>query len=386
MGAFPQRLLSVVLQGLQLDASDWHFTAASRLCWRVFGRVVWSESEPWSEQEVLAAWQALCLENASSVSLRDRFRRADDRTVSFQLESMPVPRRFRVHAKRCETGFSFNLRLIAETPATVDQLQLPAALVELVTTRGSGIILVTGQTGSGKSTTLAALIDLLNQSKPIKIVTYEAPIEVIFKNRQALVQQHDVGDLASSHVGDFVDSATSAMREDPDVVMFGELRDKASIAMAVEVAETGHLVLATLHTGDAVTAISRLVSASDMGDSAFWKSKVASQLIAVISQRLIPTREGKLRGNYELLICNTAIANLIRQEDYVQITSAMGLGRSIGMQSFDDHLAALVAAREYTPSEVLKFVPVPQETLRVLVSKNLVSTREEAEIKKKYAL
>ncbi len=380
------RLLDGLIKGLQMEASDWHFTAGSRLCWRVFGSVVWSESELWSEQEVLAAWQALCLEKASSVPLRDRSRSADDRTISFQLDSMPVPRRFRVHAKRCESGFSFNLRLIAETAATVDQLQLPAALVDLVTTRGSGIILVTGQTGSGKSTTLAALIELLNQTQPIKIVTYEAPIEVIFKNQQALVHQHDVGDLASSHVSDFVDSAKSAMRDDPDVVMFGELRDKASISMAVEVAETGHLVLATLHTGDAVTAISRLVSASDMGDSAFWKSKVASQLIAVVSQRLIPTRAGKQRGNYELLICNTAIANLIRQEDYVQISSAMGLGRSIGMQSFDDHLAAMVAVREYTPSEVLKFVPVPQETLRVLVTKNLVNTREEAELKKKYAL
>jgi twitching motility protein PilT len=386
MSVLPPRLLNGLLKGLQLEASDWHFTAGSRLCWRVFGRVVWSESELWSEQDVFAAWQALCLDKSSSVPLRDRFRRADDRTISFQIDSMPAPRRFRVHAKRCETGFSFNLRLISEIPATVDQLQLPAALVDLVATRGSGIVLVTGQTGSGKSTTLAALIELLNQTQPIKIVTYEAPIEVIFNNRQALVQQHDVGDLASSHVSDFVDSASSAMREDPDVVMFGELRDKASIAMAVEVAETGHLVLATLHTGDAVTAISRLVSASDMGDSAFWKSKVASQLIAVISQRLIPTRDGKLRGNYELLICNTAIANLIRQEDYVQIASAMGLGRAIGMQSFDDHLAAMVSVREYTPSEVLKFAPVPQETLRVLVTKNLITTREEAELKKKYAL
>jgi twitching motility protein PilT len=354
---------SALAAALKLGASDIHFTAGEDLALRVLGDIVFVSGAAWTFAEVAAALAALMGIKSGPANVEEARKGlckkplAASRTVKVGEQTVRV----RIHAKAMNGGgMGFSLRVLADKPVSLAALQTPRPIVDIALRRKPGLILITGETGSGKSTTLAALMQELIETAPVKIVTYEAPVEVVFRSETALVQQHEVG--GTGDIESYIAAAHSALREDPDVVMFGELREPEEIRLAVEVAETGHLVFATLHTGTALESISRIISAAPDNARAFFQHKVAATLLGVLCQRLITSRGGKLRANYEVMTMSEAIAARIRSGDFSQLKSAMFTGRKDGMFTYDDHLAALVRQGDYTVEEALRASPAPMET------------------------
>ena len=219
----------------------------------------------------------------------------------------------------------------------VEELGAPWATTELLN-RPYGLVLVVGPTGSGKSTTLAAMVDRINETKPVHILTIEDPIEYIHNHKTAMVNQREVG----TDVPSFVDGLKSALREDPDVILLGEMRDIESIGITLTLAETGHLVFATLHTNDASQALDRIVDVFPAERREQIQIQLAGTLQGVISQRLLPAIGGGRVAAYEVLMANDAVRNLIREAKTFQIPSVLQSGARYGMQSMDQSLASLV--------------------------------------------
>ncbi|MHA6312577.1 MULTISPECIES: type IV pilus twitching motility protein PilT [Pantoea] len=227
-------------------------------------------------------------------------------------------------------GLSLALRIIAGQCPTLESLRLPPGVLALLTLQ-DGLILVTGATGSGKSTTLAALVDALNRQQARHIITLEDPIEFIHHSQQSLIQQREIG----LHCASFSLGVKAALREDPDVILLGELRDSDTIRQALTAAETGHLVLATLHTRGAVQAVDRLVDVFPAEEKQLVRSQLAGSLKAVIAQRLVPSIDQKRIGLFEVLVATPAIVNLIREGKMHQIPALLQTGAQAGMQTFE---------------------------------------------------
>ena len=224
---------------------------------------------------------------------------------------------------------------------SMDELRLPEKLQELVSLK-KGLVIMTGATGSGKSTTLATLIHEINLSRQCHIITIEDPVEFVHSNLQALVHQREV----FSDTQSFADAVRASLREDPDVIMVGEMRDLDTIKAAITAAETGHLVFSTLHTNDAVSAIERLVGAFPGAEQDVARNRLAMSMQAVVSQQLIPTANGRGRiPAVEILRITTAVANMINAGKTRQIHSLMESGHEQGMQTVDQALAQLVKER-----------------------------------------
>ncbi len=247
--------------------------------------------------------------------------------------------RFRVNVFRERDRVALAIRRLDDRIRSFAELRLPeqlGALAEL----DEGLLLVVGPTGSGKSTTLATLIDLINATRPVHVVTLEDPIEYLHLSRRALVRQRQ---LHSDFAG-FARALRATLREDPDVILVGELRDRATLRATLMAAETGHLVLSTLHAGSAVGAAERFVGAFGEDERDSVRHQLSHVLRAVIAQRLLPTRDGAARvPAVELLHVTPAVANLIRAGKPTQVASAMESGASLGMQTLEQSLAALVA-------------------------------------------
>ena len=217
-------------------------------------------------------------------------------------------------------------------PAAAPQLAVggpPPALGELLHEE-SGLILVTGATGSGKSTTLAAMVDYLNQQRDGHILTLEDPVEFIHRSARCLIQQREIG----AHCCSFADALRVALRQDPDVILIGELRDSETIRLALTAAETGHLVLATLHTRGAAQAVERLLDAFPAGEKEGVRGQLASSLCAILAQKLLPDRQGGRVALYELLVNTPAAGSLIREGKTHQLTGIMQTGQQSGMMTF----------------------------------------------------
>jgi twitching motility protein PilT len=253
--------------------------------------------------------------------------------------SLPGVSRFRMNAYRQRGTFSLAVRYVPVEIPDLSSLNLPVAITKF-TERGQGLVLVTGPTGSGKSTTLAALIDLINRTQRKHIITLEDPIEYLHRHQKSLIDQREIGLDAHS----FSDALRAALRQDPDVIMVGEMRDLETIATAITAAETGHLVLATLHTPDAPQTIDRIIDVFPSGQQAQIRVQLASVLVGIISQRLIPKADGSGRVvAAEVLVNTPAVANLIRSEKVHQITSIMQTGRAYGMQTMESQIKELIA-------------------------------------------
>ena len=230
------------------------------------------------------------------------------------------------------------IRVTPRRIRTPEELGLPPVMKELVL-RDSGLILVTGPTGQGKTTTFNALIDHINQRRKLKIVTIEDPVEFRHQHQQSVVVQLEVG--ADTHT--FADALRHALREDPDVICVGEMRDLETIATALTAAETGHLVIATLHTPSAVGTLSRIIDVFPAGQQEQVKVQLASVLTAVITQRLLPRADGRGRVlATEVLICTDAVRNQIREQKFHQVQNVMATSRAQGMQRLEDHLRQLL--------------------------------------------
>ena len=226
-------------------------------------------------------------------------------------------------------------------------LGLPRVVTQFTRLR-SGLVLVTGSTGTGKSTTLASMIHEINMTRSLNIITLEDPVEFVHRSEQSLVIQREVG----SHVSTFKDGLRSALRQDPDVILVGELRDPDTVTLAIEAAETGHLVLGTIHTRGAAQTIDRIVDAHPSDNQPQVRHSLADNLKAVISQELIRAADGRgRRAALEILVVTPAIQQLIREGKTFQIPGAIVTGKRLGMQLMDQSLLALVRAGEIDPDE-----------------------------------
>ena len=250
--------------------------------------------------------------------------------------------RFRVNVFRKETGVGATFRAIPSTVPTLDSLNLPA-IVKKLCDYHQGMILVTGSTGTGKSTTLAAMIDHLNSTRKLNIISLEDPIEFVHQSKNCQVIQREL----HNHIPTFAEGVRAAMREDPDVILVGEMRDAETIRMAMTAAETGHLVLGTLHTTGAVKTIDRVIDALPPEEREQTKAFLAQSLLAVVTQVLVKTHDGRGRKAIcEVLMMTKAIAKLIQLDQTHQIPSQLQTGREFGMQVLDQALIAAVQAKE----------------------------------------
>lgn len=251
---------------------------------------------------------------------------------------IPDLARFRVNAFNHQRGAGAVFRTIPSKVLTLEELNAPRVFKDLADTP-RGIVLVTGPTGSGKSTTLAAMIDYINESQMSHILTVEDPIEFVHTSKKSLINQREVG----PHTMSFENALRSALREDPDVILVGEMRDLETIRLALTAAETGHLVFGTLHTSSAAKTIDRVVDVFPAAEKEMVRSMLSESLRAVISQTLCKTKDEQGRvAAHEIMIGTPAIRNLIRENKIAQMYSAIQTGQSVGMQTLDQNLQDLV--------------------------------------------
>jgi twitching motility protein PilT len=259
--------------------------------------------------------------------------------------------RFRVNVFRKETGVGAVFRTIPTEIPTLENLGLPP-IVKKLCDYHQGMILVTGATGSGKSTTLAAMIDLLNSTRKLNIISLEDPIEFVHRSKSSQVIQRELG----THLPSFAEGVRAAMREDPDVILVGEMRDAATISMAMTAAETGHLVLGTLHTTGAVKTIDRIIDALPIEEREQTKSFLSQSLLAVITQVLCKTADSQGRKAIcEVMVMTKAIAKLIQTDQTHQIPNQVQMGRDYGMQMLDQALLAAVQAKQVDADHAYSF-------------------------------
>ena len=278
----------------------------------------------------------------------ERFQQGHDIDFSYVSEDGG---RFRVNVFRKETGVGATFRSIPSEIPSIERLNLPP-IVKKLCDYHQGMILVTGSTGTGKSTTLAAMIDLLNQNRRLNIVSLEDPIEFVHRSKNSQVIQRELG----THLPSFAEGVRAAMREDPDVILVGELRDAETISMAMTAAETGHLVLGTLHTTSAVKTIDRIIDALPVDEREQTKSFLAQSLIAVITQVLVKSADGRgRRAVCEVMVMTKAIAKLIMSDQTHQVPSQLQTGRDFGMQLLDMALLHAIRAKEIDPDDAFAY-------------------------------
>jgi twitching motility protein PilT len=329
----------LLLKMLDLGASDLHLSTDSPPRVRVHGEMrVLPGAETMREH--------LLLENLYEIAPernQQEFERRNDTDFAHQI---PGVSRFRANLFRDRRGPGAVFRAIPFEIRTPEALGLPPQVLDLCSLT-KGLVLVTGPTGSGKSTTLATLVDHINQTRSDHIITIEDPIEFVHENKKCLVNQREV----HSHTDSFKDALRAALREDPDIVLVGEMRDLETIAIAVETAETGHLVFGTLHTTTAPSTIDRIIDQFPADRQAQIRQMVSTSLRGVISQTLCKKIEGGRVAAYEILYSTPAVANLIREAKTYQIYSVIQTSRGAGMMTLNDSLIELVRKRIVDPKE-----------------------------------
>jgi len=336
-GSGDDRLLDALAQVVRQRASDLHLTANAPPMLRVDGGLTPAgDPTPWSTEQVASA--VLSILSPQQAATFDR-----ELELDFAYTLSPTARfRVNIYQQRGQIGAAF--RLIPTQIRVLAELGIPATVARFAGLP-RGLVLVTGPTGSGKSTTLAALIDLVNTSRADHIVTVEDPIEFLHSHKKSLVNQREVGHDTHS----FASALKHVLRQDPDVILIGELRDLETISVALTAAETGHLVFATLHTQDAPQTIDRMIDVFPPHQQDQVRAQLAATLQGVVCQTLVRRAHGSGRVvATEVLVTTPAISNLIREGKTFQIASMMQAGRDKGMHTLDQHLAELVNAGQIT--------------------------------------
>ncbi len=315
---------------VEQGASDLHISAGSIPMIRVHGTMR-KLRLPVMTQEVMERLIFAVLNEFQ----RERFEEVKEIDFSYKLENVA---RFRVNVFQQIQGMAAVFRTIPAEIKSFEELGLPQIMKEL-SLRDRGLVLLTGPTGSGKSTSLATMVDHINEYKELHIITIEDPVEFFHESRNCLINQRELG--ASTH--SFANALRAALREDPDVILVGEMRDLETIALALTAAETGHLVLATLHTSSAAKTIDRIIDIFPSSQKTQVRSMLAESLEAVIAQKLLPKKDGSGRlAAMEVMVASTAVRNLIREDKIYQIPSVIQAGGKEGMQSLDQDLMRLL--------------------------------------------
>ncbi len=305
------------------NVSDLHLCSGHPPVWRIDGQLVADATQPPLHHTELEQWCQSWLDPECEQQLH----RCGQTDCALTLAG---GQRLRANLFMQRHGLSAALRLIPHGQPDLQALRAPAVVAALAE-RTDGLILVTGATGSGKSTTLAAMIAALNQRCARHIITLEDPIEFLHTSQRSLIQQREMG----RHSEGFASALRAALREDPDVLLLGELRDSETIRLALTAAETGHLVLATLHTRRAVQAVERLVDVFPAEEKAFVRTQLAASLQAVVAQKLLPGVQGGRVALFEVLLATPAVSNLIREGKTHQLPSLLQTGSQVGMQTFE---------------------------------------------------
>jgi twitching motility protein PilT len=325
-------ITQILRTAVQEGASDLHFKASEPVLIRIKGNLLPLKVARLTPDATEKIFEILRPKHLSHVSGGE----VQELDFSFALAGTG---RFRVNAFRQRGSLALVIRVIPNRIPDWKELNLPAALPKLAEER-RGLILVTGTTGSGKSTTLAAVINQINHSRTAHVVTIEDPIEFLFLNKKSSIVQREIGvDTAN-----FASALRSVLRQDPDVIMIGEMRDTETIDIALKAAETGHLVISTAHTTDAAKTVQRLLAVFTPSEQAMMRMRLAESLRAVVSQRLLPRLDGKgVVPAVEVMVATRAIQECIRDESRTQeVTEHIAKGRHYGMQTFDQHLLQLL--------------------------------------------
>lgn len=333
---------------MQVGGSDLHLASGYTPMVRIYGQLEPTDHPPLTPDIVREmAFEIL--------SLDDKENLLKNTSVDFIYKSDVDESRFRSNAFFQKNGLNLVLRWIRNEIPTLQSLGFPDVLKKL-THFHQGMVLATGPSGCGKTTTLAALVNIINEERSLHIITIEDPIEYIHQNKNSLVIQRQLG----MHVSAFEVALKAALREDPDVIVIGELRDLETIKLAITAAETGHLVFGTLNTNNAIQTVDRIIDAFPSDQQAQIRTMFSESLRGIISQQLIPKADGKGRVvAYELLFGNASVANLIRDGKNFQLTSTMQTGRKHGMQLMDISLKELVDKGKITREEALDRVIDP---------------------------
>ena len=323
--------------GVKNKASDLHLSAGLPPMIRVHGDIRRINLPEMSSEEV-----GQMITSVMNDQQRKLYQQNMETDFAFEL---PNVARFRVNAFTSNRGPAAVFRAVPSAVLTLGALRAPR-IYQTIADDPRGQVLVTGPTGSGKSTTLAAMINYINDSQPAHILTIEDPIEFVHQSKKALINQREL----HQHTHSFANALRSALREDPDVILIGEMRDPETISLALTAAETGHLVFGTLHTTGAAKTVDRIVDVFPAGEKEMVRSMLSESLRAVISQTLLKTRDGNGRvAAHEILISTPAVRNLIRENKIAQINSTLQTGQTHGMQTLDQSLQALVRQGVISP-------------------------------------
>ncbi|MDN5351690.1 MAG: twitching motility protein PilT [Clostridiales bacterium] len=336
-------VLEILRQAIDAGASDVHITVASPPIMRVNGKLI-----RMSEQKLMPEDTKILIREILTKDQIAAFEENGELDLSY---SHPGLGRFRVNVYMQRGSYCMAMRVVMLTIPTMEELKLPSILKEL-SQKQRGLILVTGPTGSGKSTTLAAMIDYMNKNRNDHIMTIEDPIEYLHKHDKSIVNQREIGNDSKS----FANALRAALRQDPDVILVGEMRDLETMATAITAAETGHLVLSTLHTIGAVKTVDRIIDVFPPHQQQQIRIQLASVLEAVISQQIMPKADGTGRvAAFEVMVATNAIRNLIREGKTHQMQTVIQTGSAVGMQTMDASLMTLYKNRVIDQATLKKY-------------------------------
>lgn len=340
---------SLLRATVEMKASDLHLSVGVPPTMRINGSL-----KPYGEKKITPDVTSNYAKAILSEDQYSHFIQQGEIDCSYGIAALS---RFRLNVYHQRGAVSFAIRVIPRNIPSLEQLDLPKG-IEALTYKPQGLVLVTGPTGSGKSTTLASMIDLINRTQKKHIITLEDPIEYVHNHNQSVIVQREVG----SDTKAFSTGLRASLRQDPDVILLGEMRDLETISTAITAAETGHLVFATLHTTDAPSTIDRVIDAFPGDQQSQIRIQLASVLVAVISQRLFPLRSGNGRiSTTEIMLNTPAVANLIRQEKVHQIKSILQTSRSLGMHTMEMSIQERLQQGQIDPEIARHYLPVQLE-------------------------
>ena len=339
-----KHLIDIINTAIASGSSDIHVSTERPASCRVHGKLYTMDTEILHNEDLVRMIEPF-------MKIKGVAQRMEELGEADFAYSVDDRMRFRVNLFKQKGDYAFVMRLLPVDMPKPEKLGLPNAVLDFVNLK-RGIVLVTGETGSGKSTTLASLINIINETQQKHIITIEDPIEFVHHHKKSLINQRELGIDTMS----FANALRASLREDPDIILVGEMRDLETIQTALTAAETGHLVFSTLHTNSAPATIDRVVDVFPQGQQEQIRVQLANVIEGIVCQQLLPVREGNGRvAAFEVMVSTPAIRNLIRQGQSFQLTSQIQTGKKLGMQTMDDCLFSLFQKKKIFAEDAIRF-------------------------------